>query len=90
MSHVVQHLGPQVPRLRLGFRPPLAVDSAQWKAFVLSPIPQTARDEAERMLGEAEAGVRTFLASGIREAMNRWNRGGGRRGEGPESGAPVA
>lgn len=81
MSHVVQHLGLQVPRLRMGFRPPHAVGSAQLKSFVLSPIPEALRDEVALMLGAAEAGVRTCLSSGIREAMNRCNRAGGRKGE---------
>ena len=81
MSHVVQHLGLQVPRLRMGFRPPHAVGSAQLKSFVLSPIPEALRDDVALMLGAAEAGVRTCLAGGIREAMNRCNRAGGRKGD---------
>jgi PTH1 family peptidyl-tRNA hydrolase len=74
MSHVVQHLGPKVARLRLGFRPPHTVQSAHWKNFVLAPIPESVRGAVGEMLEEADAGVRTLLRSGIREAMNRYNR----------------
>ncbi|MFA7331571.1 MAG: aminoacyl-tRNA hydrolase [Candidatus Delongbacteria bacterium] len=74
MSHVVQHLGPRVARLRLGFRPPRTVESAQWKSFVLAPIPESVRGAVTDMLEEAESGVRILLRSGIREAMNRCNR----------------
>lgn len=82
MSHVVQHLGPQVARLRMGFRPPHAVSSAQWKNFVLAPIPESVRPLVTEMLEQSEAGVRTLLGSGIREAMNRYNRSARERGSG--------
>jgi peptidyl-tRNA hydrolase, PTH1 family len=87
MSHVVQHLGPQVPRLRLGFRPLHPVSSAQLKSFVLSPIPEALRGDVGEMLERAEAGVRAFLRGGIRPAMNGWNRSAS-RGEAAGGGKP--
>lgn len=73
MSHVVQHLGPAVPRLRLGFRPLHPVPGAQLKAFVLAPIPEALREDVGGMLGRAEDGVRLWLRRGMREAMNKCN-----------------
>jgi PTH1 family peptidyl-tRNA hydrolase len=87
MSHVVQHLGPQVARLRMGFRPPHPPQSAQWKSFVLAPIPETVREAVADMLEQAEAGVDLWLRSGMREAMNRFNRSAREKGAGTP---PVA
>jgi len=75
MGHVVQHLGPELPRLRMGFRPLHPVPSAQLRSFVLAPIPEVLRGEVDAMLERAEAGVRAWLREGIRAAMNGWNRG---------------
>jgi PTH1 family peptidyl-tRNA hydrolase len=74
MSHVVLHLGPQLHRLRLGFRPLHPVPAAQLKSFVLAPIPAALHEEVDAMLERAEAGVRAWLGEGIRRAMNGWNR----------------
>jgi PTH1 family peptidyl-tRNA hydrolase len=77
MSHVVHVLGPEIPRLRLGFRPPMAVSSSAWKQFVLAPIPASVHDAVRDMLERAEEGTDCFLEKGVREAMNRFNRAAG-------------
>jgi PTH1 family peptidyl-tRNA hydrolase len=89
MSHVVQHLGTQVPRLRLGFRPLHPVPGAQLKSFVLAPMPETLRADVGDMLERAEGGVRLWLRKGLREAMNSCN-GGAAGGRGTAPPAPVA
>lgn len=87
MSHVVQVLGAGIPRLRLGFRPPVTVESSIWKQFVLAPIPRSVQDAVDEMLERAEEGVDCFLKEGVREAMNRFNRGAGQPREADEQGS---
>jgi peptidyl-tRNA hydrolase, PTH1 family len=98
LSHVVQVCGSSVARLRLGFRPPVAVDSASWKRLVLAPIPQALSPEIDSMLEKASSGVQIFFEKGISTAMNQFNKGGGKRkrerkpekgDEGTESGSKT-
>lgn len=77
MGHVVRVLGPDVPRLRMGFRPPHPVASAAWKNFVLAPIPSSVAGDVDEMLERAVSGVETWLREGVVEAANRFNRGAG-------------
>jgi len=86
MGHVVRVLGPELARLRMGFRPPHAVPAAAWRNFVLAPIPAGLRDEVESLLERAAAGVETWLRHGTVEAMNRFNRAAG--ADPREPGAP--
>ncbi len=79
LSHVVQVCGKETPRLRLGFRPTEAVESASWKRFVLAPIPQALSKDLDEMLEKAQEGVRLMFEQDLTHAMNRFNQGGGRR-----------
>jgi peptidyl-tRNA hydrolase, PTH1 family len=74
MSHIVQLMGSNIPRLRMGFHPPVELSSASWKNLVLSPIPGSANEAVTFMLNRAEDGVKLYLKEGIREAMNQFNR----------------
>jgi peptidyl-tRNA hydrolase, PTH1 family len=84
MSHAVHVLGPELPRLRMGFRPPHPPQSAAWKSFVLAPIPSGLQPEIGEMLAAAAEAVGFWLREGIVEAMNRCNRGA-RAGGAPSS-----
>ncbi|RMG89595.1 MAG: aminoacyl-tRNA hydrolase [Chloroflexi bacterium] len=72
MKSVIQHLGEQFPRLRLGIgRPPGRMPPA---AYVLQDF---GRDEVEwlpQILDEAVAAIETWLADGIELAMSRHNK----------------
>lgn len=81
MGHVVRVLGPGLARLRMGFRPLHPIESAAWKNFVLAPIPASVRDAVDEMIDRAADGVETWLRLGVVEAMNRFNRAAGGRGD---------
>ena len=74
MSHIVQVVGPDIPRLRLGFRPPAEIPSHRWKAFVLAPVPSSMNSHVEEMLDRALDGVSLWIDEGITAAQNRHNR----------------
>lgn len=75
MNHILQVMGTSdIARLRLGFRPPVEVDAAQWKQLVLSPIPAAAADTVDEMLERAADAVSLYLVEGLKPAMNRFNR----------------
>lgn len=72
MRSIIQHLGNEFPRLRLGIgRPPGQLDPA---AFVLQDFRQTELPVVSEMLDTAIDAVETFVADGIQMAMSRFNR----------------
>jgi len=76
MNHVLQVLGTdEIPRLRLGFHPPVEIPSREWRRLVLGPVPAAAREAVDEMLQRAAEGIGVFLAEGLTTAMNRFNRG---------------
>ncbi len=71
MRSVIQHLGPDFPRLRLGIgRPPGRVPPA---AFVLQEFDDAELNQVDALLDAAASAVETFLTEGIEIAMSRHN-----------------
>ncbi|MCB8954236.1 MAG: aminoacyl-tRNA hydrolase [Ardenticatenales bacterium] len=71
MRSLIQHLGDDFPRLRLGIgRPPGRLPAA---AFVLQNFAEAEQITVEIMLQEAVTAVETFLTQGIDIAMTRHN-----------------
>lgn len=72
MKSIIQHLGQEFPRLRLGIgRPPGRMEPAD---FVLQDFRDHELPVVEAMLDEAVAAVETFLREGIDIAMTRHNQ----------------
>ena len=72
MKSIIEHLGTDFPRMRLGVgRPPGAMDPAKYvlKDFGESELPLVAE-----MINGAVSAVETFLLEGIDLAMTRHNR----------------
>lgn len=74
MRSLVEHLGGQkFPRLRIGIdRPPGRMDPA---AYVLQDFSAQEEPLLDETLERAVAAIETWLAEGVEEAMNRYNRG---------------
>lgn len=71
MKSIIQHLGNDFPRLRLGIgRPPGRMDPA---AYVLQDFGADEEVVVEAMLEQAVRAVKTFLAEGLDVAMTRFN-----------------
>ncbi len=71
MRSLIQHLGQDFPRLRLGVGRPAGRMPAS--AYVLQDFGRDEQQLLEIMLGEATAAIRTFLREGIDLAMTRHN-----------------
>lgn len=71
MRSIIQHLGDDFPRLRLGIgRPPGQMPAA---AYVLQNFNASEQVIVHILLKEAVAAVETFLSQGIQLAMSRHN-----------------
>lgn len=71
MKSIIQHLGPEFPRLRLGIgRPPGRMPPA---AYVLQDFGKADLPIVAEMLDEALRAVETYLRDGIALAMTRHN-----------------
>lgn len=72
MKSIIQHLGNEFPRLRLGIdRPPGQMPAA---AYVLQDFGKDQLPLLSELLDEAARCVRTFLEMGVDDAMSRHNR----------------
>lgn len=72
MKSVIEHLGTEFPRMRLGVgRPPGAMDPAK---YVLRDFDESELPLVAEMIDGAVAAVETFLQEGIDLAMTRHNR----------------
>ncbi len=72
MKSVINHLGQEFPRLRLGIgRPPGRMPPAAW---VLRDFGDAERPLLNEILDEALQAIETFLAEGIQLAMSRHNK----------------
>ncbi|MGH9379226.1 MAG: aminoacyl-tRNA hydrolase [Thermoanaerobaculia bacterium] len=76
IESVLQNLrSERVPRLRLGIAPEAAgVSGDELVDYVLMPWRADERPAAEEMVGRAADACECWLAEGIDEAMNRYNR----------------
>ncbi|MDX1614597.1 MAG: aminoacyl-tRNA hydrolase [Candidatus Promineifilaceae bacterium] len=71
MKSIINHLGPDFPRLRLGIgRPPGRMEPAD---YVLQDFGRQELETLDAMLTEAVAATETYLQSGIEMAMTRHN-----------------
>ena len=71
LRSIVEHVGAEFPRLRLGIGPiPPGEDPA---AFVLRPLRGEGKDRAREMLERAAQALHFVLAEGLDAAMNRFN-----------------
>lgn len=71
MRSIINHLGQEFPRLRLGIgRPPGRLPPA---AYVLQDFAADEIPMRDQLLDEAAAAVVTFLDEGIQQAMTRHN-----------------
>ena len=71
MKSIINHLGQEFPRLRLGIgRPPGRMEPAD---YVLKDFRGSEIETADFMLTEAAAAVETYLAEGIDLAMTKHN-----------------
>lgn len=71
MKSIIQHLGPDFPRLRLGVgRPPGRMEPAD---YVLQDFRGPEAAVRDTLLDEALAAIETFLGAGIDAAMTRHN-----------------
>jgi PTH1 family peptidyl-tRNA hydrolase len=78
LKSIIQHLGSDVPRLRMGIgRPGEGGDKASRDLadHVLAKFDQDEAAEAERMTSRAADAAETFITGGIAEVMNRFNGG---------------
>ncbi len=72
MKSIINHLGQEFPRVRLGIgRPPGQMDPAAW---VLRDFDRDEQPLLVEVLDEAVKAVETFLADGIQLAMSRHNK----------------
>ena len=72
MKSIINHLGQEFPRLRLGIgRPPGRMDPAAW---VLRDFGDEERPLLNEILDEALQAIETFLMEGIQLAMSRHNK----------------
>lgn len=72
MKSIIQHLGNEFPRLRLGIdRPPGQMPAA---SYVLQDFSKDQLSLIPELLDEAVRSVRTFLDMGVNDAMSRHNR----------------
>ncbi len=72
MKSIIQHLGMEFPRLRLGIgRPPGNMDAAAW---VLRDFDAAERPLLAQILDEAVLAIETFITDGIQMAMSRHNK----------------
>ena len=71
LENIVQHLGMNVARLRIGVgQPPEHLDSAD---YVLDRFHKSELAEIDRAIGAAADAVEVWITSGINQAMNRFN-----------------
>jgi PTH1 family peptidyl-tRNA hydrolase len=71
MRSIIQQLGEEFPRLRMGIgRPPGQMPAA---AYVLQDFGEKERPIAEEMIAAAMTAIETFLRDGINLAMSRHN-----------------
>jgi PTH1 family peptidyl-tRNA hydrolase len=76
LRSVIEELGSrEFPRLRLGIGRPGSAQEAEVVDYVLEPFLPEEEEAVAEVLKRAQEGVRTFLASGIEAAMNRFNAG---------------
>lgn len=72
MKSIINHLGNEFPRLRLGIgRPPGRMEPAD---YVLQDFRGAELETADAMLSEATDAVETFLSEGIDQAMTKHNQ----------------
>lgn len=72
MKSIINHLGQEFPRMRLGIgRPPGRMDPAAW---VLQDFGNGEQPLLDEVLAEALQAVETFLTGGIQLAMSRHNK----------------
>lgn len=74
MKSIINHLGQDFPRMRLGIgRPPGRMEAAD---FVLTDFRGQEVEVADALLNEATAAVETYLIEGVDLAMTRHNQNG--------------
>ena len=72
MKSLINHLGQEFPRVRLGIgRPPGRMDPAAW---VLRDFGEEERPLLTEILAEAIQAIETYLTDGIQLAMSRHNK----------------
>jgi len=72
MKSIIQHLGNDFPRLRLGIgRPPGRMDPA---AYVLRDFPKEELPVVEELLNDAVAAIESFIQAGVDLAMTYHNK----------------
>lgn len=86
MRSLIQHLGNEFARLRLGIgRPPGRMDPA---AFVLQDFGRDELPVVSEMLSAAVGATESFIGDGIDLAMSRWNTRANSDGPATGQGAP--
>ncbi len=74
MKSIINHLGQDFPRMRLGIgRPPGRMEAAD---FVLTDFHGQEVEVADALLNEATAAMETYLTEGVDLAMTRHNQNG--------------
>ena len=74
MKSIINHLGQDFPRMRLGIgRPPGRMEAAD---FVLTDFRGQEVEVADALLNEATAAMETYLTEGVDLAMTRHNQNG--------------
>jgi PTH1 family peptidyl-tRNA hydrolase len=72
LKSIIAKLGTQqFPRLRMGIAPAHPLSNAA--AFVLAEFPRSERDTLDEMMTQAADAVEFLLASGLAEAMSKYN-----------------
>jgi PTH1 family peptidyl-tRNA hydrolase len=71
LKSVIEHLGPEFSRLRIG----VGRGDPRWDLsdHVLSPFRPEERELVQQTIPRAADAVETFVENGIAAAMNRWN-----------------
>lgn len=72
LSSIIQHLGQDIPRLRLGIGP--VTGYMNTADFVLARFEKGEEAERDRMIEIAADAVETWIKRGAEETMNRYNR----------------
>lgn len=71
MRSIIDHLGDEFPRLRLGIgRPPGQMPAA---AYVLQDFGRQDAADVDEMLDKAVSAIETFIRDGVQLAMSRYN-----------------
>jgi PTH1 family peptidyl-tRNA hydrolase len=71
LKSVIQHVGPDFPRLRIGVE--RGAPESMLRHHVLSKFPASEREIVERAVNRAADAVETFVSDGLQVAMNRFN-----------------